>query len=512
MTIATPPLWLRLLTLPLIPVPYLLIAWYDDLLAGMGPVFYGLLALSIVLSLGAGILHRHWLASLRLTVTLLTLSIILVFLGTLAQVELGVWDAVDQYFRSLFVWVPVDVFRSVLVPGSKQAWSGQFIFPGGFLLLGLLIENLVAAHTVRYKVRARGKGLGVGVALLSASVLMFVLTVAVPRLSMAIQQDVVLMLGIWALPMLLATVAMYVLFGSRKAGIVLIHVGLLLLLTGEFVTGLEADEGQMQISEHGASNYTYDIREVELALVAPLDNGNERHVVVAQWMLEEAEQTGEPIRDDGLPASIRVEGFLANSVLTSGRFIGMDGARVAWEAEEVERNSGTSGASRADMPSAKIAIPDETGQMRQFWVSVYEFVEPTYIEIEGVPWRIELRFRRTYLPYTLQLHDFRNDTFTGTGVAKNYSSDLRLIEPDGLAREAFIKMNRPLRYDGKAFFQSNFFQDPLNRNTGTILQVAQNPGALMPYMACVVVTVGLCVQFGGSLRRYGRRTAAQGIG
>ncbi|MFI4861114.1 MAG: cytochrome c biogenesis protein ResB [Phycisphaerales bacterium JB063] len=507
-----PPLWLRLTTLPLIPVPYFLLAWYDDLLAGMGSAFYLVVAVAVGLSLVAVVLHRDWFASLRLTVALLALSTLLVFLGTLAQVELGVWDAVELYFRSLYVWVPVDVLRSVLMPGMQRAWPGQFIFPGGFLLLGLLIQNLVAAHTVRYKVRATGKGLGLGVGLLAASVLMFVLTVAVPGLSMAIQQDVVLMLAIWAVPMTLATVAMYVLFGSRKAGVVLVHIGLVLLLAGEFVTGLEADEGQMLIAEHGASNYTYDTREVELALVAALDNGNERHVVVPQRMLEAAVLSGEPIEDPGLPAPVRVDGLLANSDLTASSFVASAPALVDWQAVEVDSNSGTSGATEVDLPSAYIALPGADGTYRRVLVSVHQVVPPAVVEIDGVVWRASLRFKRTYLPYTIQLHDFRNDIFTGSGVAKNYSSDLRLIEPDGSAREAFIKMNRPLRYDGKAFFQSNFFQHPLNRNTGTVMQVAQNPGALLPYMACVVVTVGLCAQFGGSLRRYARRTAAQGIG
>ena len=36
--------------------------------------------------------------SLRLTVTLLSLSMILVFCGTLAQVDNGIWTVMDQYF------------------------------------------------------------------------------------------------------------------------------------------------------------------------------------------------------------------------------------------------------------------------------------------------------------------------------------------------------------------------------------------------------------------------------
>lgn len=507
-----PPLWLRLVTLPLIVVPYLLIAWYDDLLTSMGPVFFLLLAAGIAAALTAGMFHRAWLASLRLTVVLLTLSIILIFVGTLAQVEVGVWQAVETYFRSIFVWVPLDVFRSLIYPGSKQVWPGSFLFPGGFLLLGLLIENLIAAHSVRYKIKAQGTRLGLGTGLLGVAVVMFVLTVALPRVANAIQQDVVLMLGIWALPMALSTAAMYILFGSRKAGIVLIHVGLILLLTGEFVTGLEADEGQMQVPERGGSNYIYDTRESELALVASLPSGGERHVVIPQWMLEQAERTGEPIVHPELPVQIRVEGYLANSTL---RALGLDRAdptRVLWEAIELETNSGTSAASQVDVPSAYVSVPVDGGQWRRVLVSAFEPARPEVFRVGDVTWRMGLRFKRTYLPYTIQLHDFRNETFTGSTVARNFSSDLRVIEPDGSGREAFIKMNQPLRYDGKAFFQASFFDKPINRNTGTVLQVAQNPGSWLPYLSCVVVTVGLCVQFGGSLQRYGKRTAAKGIG
>ena len=37
--------------------------------------------------------------SLKLTVVLLVLSMILVFAGTLAQMDKGIWTVMDQYFR-----------------------------------------------------------------------------------------------------------------------------------------------------------------------------------------------------------------------------------------------------------------------------------------------------------------------------------------------------------------------------------------------------------------------------
>ena len=137
-------------------------------------------------------------------------------------------------------------------------------------------------------------------------------------------------------------------------------------------------------------------------------------------------------------------------------------------------------------------------------------VKPVSVEVDGQAWEVSLRFKETHLPYTIQLVDFRHDKFTGTTTPMNYSSTLRLKEPGSAeSRDDFIKMNQPLRYDGKAFFQSGFFQQPLNRNLGTIMQVADNPGAWVPYLSCVVVTIGLCMHFVVSLIKYGRRANAK---
>jgi hypothetical protein len=65
-------------------------------------------------------------------------------------------------------------------------------------------------------------------------------------------------------------------------------------------------------------------------------------------------------------------------------------------------------------------------------------------------------------------------------------------------------MNQPLRYDGKAFYQASFGEgDRLS-----ILQVVSNPGWLLPYIACVLVGLGLIVHFGIVLRKALRKRAA----
>lgn len=103
-----------------------------------------------------------------------------------------------------------------------------------------------------------------------------------------------------------------------------------------------------------------------------------------------------------------------------------------------------------------------------------------------------LRSERTYYPFTLTLVKFNHDTYPGTDIPKNFSSKLRLKTPDGRDdRDVLVYMNNPLRYSGLTFYQSGFD----NNDTTTILQVVRNPSWLLPYVACVLMSVGLTVQF-----------------
>ena len=69
-----------------------------------------------------------------------------------------------------------------------------------------------------------------------------------------------------------------------------------------------------------------------------------------------------------------------------------------------------------------------------------------------------------------------------------------------------IYMNQPLRYAGKAFYQASFGKN----DTLSILQVVENPGWLLPYISCVLVTAGLLVHFGISLGRWLRKQNDRG--
>lgn len=88
------------------------------------------------------------LASLRLTIALLVLSIVMIFAATLDQVDLGIWGVQEKYFHSFFIWLPL--------PGLDFALP---VFPGGYTLGPLLLANLLAAHLFRFKFSVRKSGI-----------------------------------------------------------------------------------------------------------------------------------------------------------------------------------------------------------------------------------------------------------------------------------------------------------------------------------------------------------------
>ena len=93
----------------------------------------------------------RWLkpvTSLKLTIFCLACAMVLVFIGTLDQVHIGIYEAENRYFRSLFLfWTPPNT--QLRIP-----W-----FPGGYIVGPLLLINLIAAHLARFKLSWKKAGI-----------------------------------------------------------------------------------------------------------------------------------------------------------------------------------------------------------------------------------------------------------------------------------------------------------------------------------------------------------------
>lgn len=517
------------------------------------------------------------LASLRLTVALFAFSIFLVFAGTLAQVDHGVWDVVNRsYFRVWFAWIEFQAFERLIQMFAKGAvlnLRGGFYFPGGLTLGSLLMLNLVAAHSVRFKIAASGTRLWTGLACIAAGAVVTALVIRSgmndtieSELSPAFCNNLwhvlravlaatalcgAYLLALrygrgrpaewWLLlavdvPLVIVTLWLFfnpqarlddsglrilwqlvkglaagivllvgcMLVFRQRAGIVLLHAGVAVLMLSELWTGVSANEAQMAIQEGQTANFARDIRTTELAVIDHSSPDFDHVVVVPASLLEESVVEGERIESPELPFAVQVHRWMGNSTIRDAKpgepNAATAGSGLKFAADEARRETGVDTSASVDFPAAYVELfgQEDGKSLGTFLVSPE--LTPQPVEVGGKSFELVLRHKRIYFPYSLTLKDFRFDRYTGTNTPKNYSSLVLLKDPaNNVDREVPIWMNNPLRYAGTTFYQSGFDE---KTERGTVLQVVNNPGWMAPYVACMLVMTGMLAHFGQTLTRF----------
>ncbi len=289
----------------------------------------------------------------------------------------------------------------------------------------------------------------------------------------------------------------------KKAGLWIVHAGLILLVVGEFVTGVYQLETNMAIEEGGTANHLEVARQMELALIDRTNPATDEIYSVPESLLARASEIAIP----GTPITLAVRNFFKNADLQMRR----PGdpplpANARDLAQHVTVRELAPASRDEDMNSTTAYVePKVGGQSKGVYLVSVRLGQPQFFTgPDGHRFELAMRPRRVYLPYTLTLKKFRHDVYPGTDIPKNFSSLVHLSNPSkGEERDVLIYMNQPLRYDGKAFYQASFGKG----DTLSILQVVSNPGWLLPYVSCVLVTIGLLVHFAITMRRSMRKQA-----
>ena len=296
----------------------------------------------------------------------------------------------------------------------------------------------------------------------------------------------------------------------KRAGVVLLHLGIGLLMFNELLVGLTAVEGKMHIAEGQSANYVENIHRLELAVIGRSEPNQDDVVAVPQSLL-----TGDRlIRHPDLPFDVRVDAFYRNSVFRKADPNAVNpataGLGVQWMAQETPSVSGTDARGGVNQSAAYVTFLDkQTAEtLGTHLVSLQQSALelPEKVSVGDDVYKVALRFQRTYKPYSLHLLDVRKDDYLGTNTPRNYSSDVRLVdESRNVDREVKIWMNNPLRFAGETFYQSGYFRDPQSGMETTTLQVVSNTGWMIPYIACMLVATGMLAHFLITLLRFLRR-------
>jgi hypothetical protein len=297
---------------------------------------------------------------------------------------------------------------------------------------------------------------------------------------------------------LVASLFARLVWNFRKLGLWLVHAGLILLFAGEFITAAFQEDMRMTIEEGQTVGHLESAREIELAVIDTTDPAFDDVFAIPASMLAEFVTVDLP----NTAISLNVRRFFPNADLADRA--PSDPPPVATMGVGpgvtiVERDVATSDDEENHVSA--LVEPVTGGRSQGVWLVSRVIDAPQSFTHDGHTYQLSMRPRRSYLPYTIGLKKFTHAVYPGTDIPKDFSSLVHISNPvRGEERDVLVYMNQPLRYDGKAFYQASFGKG----DTLSILQVVENPGWLLPYVSCVLVTLGLLFHFVVSLRR--RRT------
>ncbi len=266
----------------------------------------------------------------------------------------------------------------------------------------------------------------------------------------------------------------------KNTGTIIIHIGALMLFFGGFLTAMYSYEGNMVIAEGETVNYISDYHKLELAFIEITHEETETVTAFQSgWLYKNAQ-----LNHENLPFKAVVDFVCFHcDVLNRTEPLSQKMQGITPYLELKQR------------PLEKENERNRAGILLQVeGLGVYTIFEdmtvPQYIDIQGKLYRVELRRKRTYLPFSVHLVDFVHEKYAATNMAKSYASNI-ILKANNLEWRSLIQMNEPVRYKGFTLYQASFIEDASGQTT--VLAVVKNVGRLFPYIASIVMCIGLLI-------------------
>jgi len=397
------------------------------------------------------------LVSLRLTVILLAFAILLVFIGTLAQVDEGLYNAQARYFRQWIIF-GLDLFGHRI----------PLILPGGYLIGTMLMLNLAAAHLYRFQLTTKK----IGIQIAHAGVIL-------------------LLAGQLATDMLAHESQIRFIEGQTKGYSESPRNYELAFTSDSGGSGEEVIAIPAHLLANGGDiqnpNLPFTIRvkrfwkNSDTSFRAPMMKSGPPltpNGVAANFDFHVAAETKNPDEQNVQTALIEI--------ITANGSLG-DWVVSGWTSDEEMVNALRQEYAQQLGPDMAQKIADQLTQ-------------PQSIEAGGKRFTFALRPARVYFPFSLKLLKATHTVYEGTDIPKDFRSRVQLNNPQtGENREVEISMNHPLRYAGLTFYQYQMDAGQAAQQAGRVpssaLQVVRNPSWLTPYVGCAMVAIGLIIQF-----------------
>ncbi|MBW7907763.1 MAG: cytochrome c biogenesis protein ResB [Kiritimatiellae bacterium] len=281
-------------------------------------------------------------------------------------------------------------------------------------------------------------------------------------------------------------------------GLLVIHLGLLLMLGGGAITHLFARESQLTLAEGESGSASASYGDWEVAVWS-----REGDMLDVMAYNSNDLKAGDVLLFEDAGLTLRVEEYyrnarafqsttpLTNAPLSSHNLSSLRSTKLAKEPGE-------------NIAGAVITIEQEGGAPARAILFGEDEVPKTFAH-DGKEYTIALRRMRDPLPFVVTLLDFRKEMHPGTGIARHFSSRVT-VSSDGVERDMVISMNKPLRDRGFTLFQASYREEPGSDAQWSTFAVMHNYGRIIPYIATSMVSFGLAWHFIVMMVRRARRS------
>ena len=287
-------------------------------------------------------------------------------------------------------------------------------------------------------------------------------------------------------------------------GILIAHLGILMMLSGSAVEFSFSQKGQATIAEGAKTSEFQSYYEWEIAVAPARDAGPvEELVIPGSHFMYLREGKSARFTSEALPFDLVVHDAFANCAPGPASQGGpsVDGIAL------VERPGNKE--AEQDIAGAYVTVVPKTQGVTTAGILWGAEEYPMSVTVGGERWTIGLSHRRWQMPFALRLDDFRRELHPGTGMAKAFESDVTKYQ-DGAEQSIRISMNKPLRRNGYTVFQSGF-REPMRPGEPwySTFSIVRNPADDIPLWSCMVFTAGLLLHFSRKLVRHVRGQAGR---
>ena len=288
---------------------------------------------------------------------------------------------------------------------------------------------------------------------------------------------------------------------STTVGVILGHIGILVMLAGSAIESYASQKGHTTLPEGESASEFVSYFDWEIAVTEQKGVGRLTELVIpGEKFMHLAPGELATFTAPELPFELVVHNVYANCeprAAVNATSLAVDGFALVQMPREKEAESETAGAYVTVRPTGG-------GEPQQgiLW-SGERF--PMSVIVAERRFTIDFSHRRWRLPFAVHLDDFRQELHPGMGMAKSFESDVTKVE-NGVPQKIKISMNEPLREEGYTLFQSGFIE-PDKGGGGrwwSTFSVVRNPADSVPLWSCIIIAAGLLLHFSQKLIRHVR--------